>query len=256
MKLGIFQPACGGHDLEHRIGSLRNALRGQSIDLVICPELFATGYHIEERFESQAQPVNGTFFDAFAELAQAHGCAIAYGYPEARDGLPFNSVCVVGPDGSLLANHRKMAQSPHSFEETSFKNGTERTLFEYAGLSLAIAICYEIEFPETARAAAMDGADLLIVPTALVDSWPIVAEKVVPARAFENGIWVAYANHGGSELTHTYLGGSRIVSPAGSEVAVAGQGEELITAEILRTQVQSAQARLPYLRDCAKVKGI
>lgn len=255
MKLGVFQAACGGCDFTTRLDRLNTELSGKDLDLVVCPELFATGYHIENTHQTLAQPAGGVFLQAFGELANHHGCAIAFGYPEASDGLPYNSAAVVGPDGALLANHRKKAQSPHSFEETSFENGSTRTIFPCGDLQVAVAICYEIEFPETARAAAFGGADLLIVPTALVGAWPVVAEKVVPARAFENGIYVAYANHGGAELSYTYLGGSRIVSPGGAELAVAGQGEELIAAEIARDQVQAAQARLPYLRDRTKIKG-
>lgn len=77
----------------------------------------------------------------------------------------------------------------------------------------------------------------------------------MPTRAFENGLWLAYANHGGVELTHTYLGGSRIVSPHGHEVAIAGQGEELLTAELDTNAVKAARNRLPYLRDCAFFEG-
>lgn len=250
MKLGVFQAACDGLDFQHRLTRLDQALQGQHLDLVVCPELFATGYHIARDHRDLGEPVDGRYFHGFAAVAQAHGCAIAFGYPEAA-GQTYNAAAVVGADGALLANHRKRLPSPNSFEETCFANGGTQTLFDLEGMRVAAAICYEIEFPETARSAALAGADLLIVPTALVAAWPVVAERVVPARAFENGLWLAYANHGGRELAESYLGGSRIVAPDGREVAVAGRGEELLIAEIDTEAVSRTRRRLPYLRDCA-----
>jgi predicted amidohydrolase len=253
MKLGVFQAACGGCGFETRLSRLDRALSDAPCDLVVCPELFATGYHIDGLHADLAEPAEGKFFKGFAALAEKHGCIIAYGYPEDAPDGPFNSAAVVSADGQLLANHRKRLPSPNSFEETSFVPSASDTLFEMGGFSVAVAICYEIEFPETARKAAQAGADLLIVPTALVEAWPVVAEQVVPTRAFENGIWVAYANHGGTELAYTYLGGSRIVAPNGTQPAVADAAETLITATIDKDAVKAAQARLPYLRDCIKL---
>jgi predicted amidohydrolase len=250
MRLGVFQADCGGLGLDERLSRLEGALKGQTLDLVVCPELFATGYHLENGHGALAEPSDGRYLDAFSALAKRHEIAIAFGYPEAADRT-YNAAAVVSADGTLLANHRKRLASPGSFEEHSFANGNAPTHFDLAGLRIAVAICYEIEFPETARGAALSGAALLIVPTALVAQWPVVAERIVPARAFENGLWLAYANHSGSELMHEYLGGSRIVAPDGDEVAIAGRSEEMLMAEIDAKAVAKARMRLPYLRDCA-----
>lgn len=253
MKLGVFQAATAGLDLEDRVTRLAAALQGHALDLVVCPELFATGYHIEADHRDLGEPAKGRYFQAVADVAKKNGCAIAYGYPEAAEQT-YNSAAIVGADGALLANHRKRLASAGSFEEASFANGQSQTVFEVAGIQTAVAICYEIEFPETARGAALAGADLLIVPTALVDAWPVVAECVVSARAFENGLWVAYANHGGRELTHDYLGGSRIVAPDGSTAAVAGRDETLIFATVDRQAVQHARERHRFLRNRSKLR--
>lgn len=252
MKLGVFQAACGGLDLENRLTRLDRALREHALDLVVCPELFATGYYIEADHRDLKEPTEGRYFQHIANVARYNGCAIAFGYPEAADQT-YNSAAIVGENGELLANHRKRLASPHSFEEACFANADAQTLFDLAGIRVAVAICYEIEFPETARQSALAGADLLIVPTALVEAWPVVAERVVPTRAFENGLWLAYANHAGRELDHTYLGGSRIAAPDGRQVAVAGRDEELLIAEIDTAAVAAARDRLPYLRDCASL---
>lgn len=119
-------------------------------------------------------------------------------------------------------------------------------------MTISILICYEVEFPEAVRIAAARGAEFVVVPTALVDQWGVVAERVVPARAFENGVWLAYANHAGHENGLDYLGGSKIVAPDGRIEADAGPQEELIVATIDPQRVKAAQQRLPYLRDYKK----
>ena len=86
-------------------------------------------------------------------------------------------------------------------------------------LRIALLICYEIEFPEAARNAALNGADLILAPTALGAQWGVVAHKLVPTRAFENGIFIAYANHAGREGEIEYLGESCIVDPMGNDLA-------------------------------------
>ena len=251
MKLGVFQSACAGLDPRERIGRLDQVITGQDLDLVVCPELFLSGYNVGTDLKRLAEPVDGPSAGAVAQLAQWHGTAIVYGYSEAVDDRLYNSAACITADGNLAANHRKRANSPGSFEEDYFTPGSVPTVFELAGVSVAILICYEVEFPETVRQAARMGAQLVVVPTALVAQWDVVASRIVPARAFENGIWLAYANHAGHENGSTYLGGSRIVAPSGQEAAVAGGDEALIVAEIDIAQVAAAQKRLPYLRDCA-----
>ena len=250
MRIGVFQAACGGLDFDDRLDRLSSALEGQDLDLAVTPELFATGYHIGGRHRALAEPAQGRVFDALAGIARDRRTAIAYGYAEAAGDKVYNAAALVGPDGALLANHRKRRQSPNSFEVSTFDNGDRSTMVELHGVRVAICICYEIELAETARAAALAGADLLLVPTALIDIWDNVAEKLIPTRAFENGLWLAYANHGGEEGGYTYFGGSRIVAPDGREVAVAGQGEELLFAVVDAASVAAARERMPYLRDC------
>jgi predicted amidohydrolase len=113
-----------------------------------------------------------------------------------------------------------------------------------------------VEFPETVRALAKQGVEFLIVPTALNVSWPVVADKLIPTRAFENGIYVAYANHAGSENGLDYYGHSCIATPKGEFAAQAGLDQEIIAAGISVQCVKAAQKRLPYLADVKKINGI
>lgn len=253
MRLGVFQPDCGGMDAAKRLHALEHALVGQRLDLVLCPELFMSGYNIKGSHQGLAEPADGPFAQAVRDLARRHNTAICYGYPEAADGVVYNAALLLGPDGQTLANHRKRIAAPHCFEGDIFTNGAGATLVDFAGLKLAIVICYEVEFPEFVREAAQMGAELLLAPTALVNRWAVVAKHLIPTRAFENGIWLAYANHAGSESGQNYYGNSQIVTPFGEVAAAAGDQPELIQTTITPAVVTDAQTRLPYLADLVKL---
>lgn len=253
MKIGVFQPACGGATRDERLRRLADALTAHPVDLVVCPELFASGYNVGDDLRRLAEPVDGPFGRAITALAEATRAAILYGYPETADGRRYNSAACIGPDGTLLANHRKRLNSPGSFEEDTFDLGSRPTLFTYRGVRIGVVICFEAELSEPTRAAALDGAELIAAPSALVDQWKMVARKLIPTRAFENGVYVAYSNHGGTENGFTYLGESRIVAPDGRDEAVAGTGEEMLVATLDPERVRAAQARMPYLANARRL---
>ncbi len=258
MLTAIFQ--CAGGDLEpaQRLQRLEQAIasaQGGQPELVLCSELFASGYYIGDALLQRAEAVEGPTFQRVSRLAQRLNTAIVYGYPERSEAGIHNAAAFVGADGSLLANHRKCLNAPGGFEESYFIPGDQTTLVDYAGLRIALLICYEIEFPETARQAALAGAHLILAPTALGAEWDVVASRVVPARAFENGVWVAYANHAGHENGIDYLGGSKIVAPDGSIQVDAGPAETLVGCPVTAEPVVAAQRRLPYLRDRDKLPG-
>ena len=152
------------------------------------------------------------------------------------------------PNGMRLGGHRKLAIPP-GFEADHFKRGEGCSLFIYKGLQIATLICYDAEFPETARHVASMGAELILVPTALGAQWDWVSKTMVPTRAYENGVFLAYANSAGTENGMGFLGQSFIAAPNGKELARAGASPELIYAELKREQVTKAQSRLPYLND-------
>ena len=120
----------------------------------------------------------------------------------------------------------------------------------------AMLICYDVEYPEAVRAAAEAGAQIIIVPTALSEQWGVVAHKLIPTRAFENGVWVLYANHAGVENNARYLGNSCIVAPDGTDAIRAGITQQLIIAEIGLEAVTQAQNRLPYLKGVPQIRAI
>jgi predicted amidohydrolase len=120
---------------------------------------------------------------------------------------------------------------------------------EIDGVRLGILICYDVEFPEAVRGLALHGADVVVVPTALMRPYEFVPRVLIPARAYENSVCVAYANHCGREDDLEYPGESCIVGPDGALLARAGDGEEMIRAELTPTMFTRARAFNSFLSD-------
>ena len=181
--------------------------------------------------------------------------AIAYGYAEMFAGDIYNSAQCIDKLGITIGHHRKPLLPP-GFETTLFEQGDACTVLTLGGLRLSILICFDIEFPENARQAATAGVDLIIVPTALGAQWGVVSEKLVPTRAFENGVYIAYANYCGHENNMAYFGGSCIVAPNGNDLARADAEYQILRAYITKDKVVQAQTRLPYLTERLKLAWV
>ncbi|MFE9877031.1 carbon-nitrogen hydrolase family protein [Streptomyces sp. NPDC005784] len=230
--------------------------------LIVTPEMFLTGYAIGDDIARLAEPADGDSADAVAEIATRHGVAVAYGYPEREAGRGegehstadagarvFNSAQLISADGTRLANYRK-THLFGCFEHDHFTPGDQPVVqAELNGLRVGLMICYDVEFPENVRAHALAGTDLLLVPTAQMHPFQFVAESVVPVRAFENQMYVAYVNRTGPEGEFEFVGLSTLASPDGVARARAGRGEELVLADADPVLLAASRETNPYLKD-------
>ncbi|WP_185031090.1 carbon-nitrogen hydrolase family protein [Streptomyces candidus] len=224
--------------------------------LLVCSEMFLTGYAIGEDVRRLAESADGDAADAVADIAARHGLAIVYGYPE-RDGAGgervFNSAQLIDSSGTRLANYRK-THLFGGFEQDHFTPGEQSVVqADLGGLRVGLMICYDVEFPENVRAHALAGTDLLLVPTAQMHPFQFVAESLVPVRAFENQMYVAYVNRTGPEgegaEAFDFVGLSCLASPDGATRLRAGRGEELVVGEVDPELLRSSRETNPYLRD-------
>ena len=233
-----------------QMDALSNAARQaseNSIDVLLCPELFMTGYYIKDQVKLLAESIDGPFISQACQLAAAHNIMLVFGYPEKAGDNVYNAAVVINSNGEIIANFRKL-HLPGEFENSSFKAGDSYTSFDINGIKTSLLICYDSEYPEAVRKLALDDTQLLLVPTALSSPYPIVANKVIPSRAFENGIFIAYADFCGEDNDLAYAGLSCIVDPHGNDLARAGDKEEIIYAQINSDEIAKAQSALPYLR--------
>lgn len=228
------------------------AARAQGADLLVCPEMFLSGYEIgADAAHRLAEAADGPSAQAVAQIAQRHAIALVYGYPErGRDGKVYNAAQLIGPGGRALGHCRK----------THLYGAPDRAMFTagagdeapgvLAGWRIGLGICYDIEFPENARRIALAGADLIVVPTANMLAFDVVARVLVPARAVENQVFVAYANYCGSEGMLAYGGLSCMAAPDGESPTFAGRDEALLFADLSRERLDASRRIYTYLEDC------
>ena len=225
MRLAVYREKSTAGDVAGALELLRRralAAAEAGADLAIFPEMFLTGYNIGDAVFKLAEPVDGPSAGKAADIARTAGVALLYGYPERDGDTVYNSALLIGRDGAPLANYRK-THLYGSEEKRLFAPGDSLMLAELDGLKIGILICYDVEFPEAVR-RALAGAELIAVPTALIRPFDIVARTLVPARAFENQVYVAYAGMCRSEAGLGYCGLSCIVGPDGQDLARAGTG--------------------------------
>ncbi len=215
--------------------------------LLITPEMFVTGYDIGEARVAEFAGLD--LVGLVAQIAKRHGIAILVGLPLGTDHGVVNAAVLIDSSGVPLVAHSKT----HLFgdlDRSMFIQGhTPVSMVEYSGVKIALLICYDVEFPENVRAAALEGAHLVAVPTAQMEPFRFVADHLIRVRAWENQVYVAYINHIGQEGSTAYVGGSSICGPDGSVLAHADRDRALIIADIDTEVVARGQMENPYLED-------
>jgi predicted amidohydrolase len=228
---------------------LPDVVRESGADLVVAAEMITTGYHIGVRTHELAEPADGPTAARLSALAKETGVALAYGYPESDGEHVHNSVQLVDAAGHRLANYRKT----HLFgdlDKAWFAPGDEAVVqADIGGVRIGLLICYDVEFPELVRAHALAGTELLVVPTALMSPYELVADTLVPARAYESQLFVAYANRCDTEQELTYCGRSCVVAPTGEVLARAGAGPGAIAADVTRDALVASRTENTHLAD-------
>jgi predicted amidohydrolase len=251
MKIAMYQGAGKPTEIDDNLEIIhRQAISAadQGADLIILPELFLSGYNIGQTVRKLAEPVGGPACQKVTRFARKANIAILYGYPERQNQDVYNSALLIDRKGVTRANYRK-AHLYGSYEKSCFKPGDALMVTKLDDLNIGMLICYDVEFPEAVRSLAYAGADLIAVPTALMEDYCCVANHVVPARAYENGIFVAYVNRCGVEGDTVYCGRSCLAGPDGGDILRAGQSEELLIADIDKNAIAETRETNPVLSD-------
>ncbi|PBQ16928.1 carbon-nitrogen hydrolase [Pseudomonas congelans] len=234
-----------------RLEQQAQAAAEQGAQVLICPEMFLSGYNIGAQAVAElAQAQDGPAATRIAAIAQACGIAILYGYAErATDRQIYNAVQLIDSQGTRLCNYRKT----HLFSEldkSMFAAGDDHyPVVELNGWRLGLLICYDVEFPENTRRLALAGAELILVPTANMLPYDFVCDVTVRARAFENHCYVVYANYCGSEGEIRYCGLSSICAPDGSRPVLADQDEALLVGTLDKSLLAQARTANDYFLD-------
>jgi len=233
-----------------RMESYAKRASAAGAEVLLFPEASLTGYNnttdVNQRI---AQHANGDSAQAIAQMCIANKIAIAYGFAEKHGSHIYNSVQLIDATGQARMLYRKT----HLWGEqdrTLFTEGDDLVpLIDLNGWRVGMLICYDIEFPENVRRLAIEGAELILTPTALMSPWTTVADLVVPVRAYESQVFIAYANFCGSEYEQLYVGHSCIAGPDGNNLAKASDTEVLLVATLQKSAIATMRTTLPYHRD-------
>jgi 5-aminopentanamidase len=253
VKVALYQGPEQSGDVARNLallGSMVRAAANRGARLLVCAELFLTGYNIgAAAVHRLAEPADGPAAQRVSRLAREAGIAVLYGYPERVGEDVYNAAQLIDRDGRRIANYRKS----HLYGETDRRvfcpGDGEFVKATLDGMRLGMLICYDVEFPEAVRAHALAGVDFVAIPTALMRPYEIVANTLVRCRAYENQVFVAYVNRCGREGEFEYCGLSCVVAPDGTDLARAGAGEELLFADLDIASHRDTRAPNTYLQD-------
>ena len=215
-------------------------------DLVVFPELFLTGYFTRQRTHELAEPADGPSLKALGAHARAHRIAVALGFPEAdrTSDAVYNAVCLISATGQLMGCYRKMHL--YGEEPRYYSAGDRPVVADVAGCPVGLLICYDLEFPESARLAALRGARILVVSSANMSPFEPHQDAYLRSRALENHAFVVIANRVGAEEDVQFFGGSAACDPLGRVCCRAGGEEALLVADLDLSLIQESRRQFDY----------
>lgn len=222
LALAQVQPKLG--DPEANLQTMSEILAAHpEADLAIFPELFLGGYATSD-ISGSAIKLDRAALLRVSELARDSATAVVFGATERTPGGYANSAICVDERGEFTGVYRKT----HLFaaEREAFVAGDELLLVEIKGVKLGLMICFDVEFPEIARALARAGADLLVTISANMHPYGPDHHVFARARALENGLPHAYVNQTGAGEEFVFTGETALVSADGKTLASAGETEE------------------------------
>jgi N-carbamoylputrescine amidase len=250
-----------------RAGDAVRAAADRGAELVCLPELFRTPYFPQTEDSAHfdlAESIPGTTTEYMQKLASdLRVVVIAPVFERRAAGVYHNTACVIDADGSLVGRYRKMhiPEDPLFYEKFYFTPGdTGFHCFDTAVGRVAVLICWDQWFPEAARMVALDGAEILLYPTAIgwvdgEDEEDRVTQReswltVQRAHAIANGLFVAAVNRVGREGNLTFWGSSFACDPYGRLLAQApSDAEDLLVVDCALELIEEKRRAWPFLRD-------
>lgn len=222
-------------------------------DVIVLPELALTGYGAGDAIRDEAEDIEGATVTQLRQLAEEHAITIVTGLALRQEGAVINAALIVQPGRAPLVYAKQHLFGP--YEKALFSAGNKSCeIFEVGGLKAAALVCFDVEFPERMRELAQAGAQVVFVPTALPvgASGRMVAEYVVPTRAFENQVFIVYVDHVGSDGRFIYQGLSCIAAPDGTRIASAPDDQpQLLSATLDPEDFAQSISDNPYLAELA-----
>jgi predicted amidohydrolase len=216
--------------------------------LVVFPELWSTGYALEGAKE-MASVLNSGMFAQVTTVAQQNKISIVGSILEKRGVEVANSAAFFAPNGRMMGVYRKIHLFRLMDEDKWLQPGSSPLAIDLPWGQTALAICYDLRFPELFRLYAADGAKMIVIPA----EWPIERVEhwrtLLQARAIENQCYIVACNAAGKTGEVTFGGHSMIVDPWGKIIVEGGDSPMMLTAEIEMDMVDEVRQRIPIFED-------
>lgn len=238
-------------DVTRNLHTVRAALDqacARDADVIVLPELWSSAYDLEHA-TTHASVLDQGMFATLADLAREYRIAIVGSLLEARNGKIYNTATFHDARGNRVGTYRKLHLVPMLEEDKYLASGDDAEVFDTSFGQCALAICYDLRFPELWRHYALSGARLVLLPA----EWPQKRiahwRALLPARAIENQIFVVACNRVGTSKGETFGGNSMIVDPWGEVLVQGDEREGLLIAQIDLDVVDQVRARVPVFHD-------
>ena len=228
-------------------GRLIDSIPDDDIDLIVLPELFATGFDYEGFPEHIRRA--GEVTDLMKRIAVEAGSHIIFTQIVEDGGRIFNRLFMIGRKGDVIGHYDKTHLFTRAKEDKHFTRGDHLTLFEMEGVKVGPLICYESRFPELSRRLVLDGAQILVYPSQWpefrVDQWT----TLLRARAIENQCFVIGSGVCGGHENSPMGGMSSAFSPFGDLLGEIGKGEGWVVFEMDPVVMNKLRRKIPVLRE-------
>ncbi|XP_077498111.1 omega-amidase NIT2-like [Amblyomma americanum] len=225
--------------------------------LVCLPECFGFPYGVQY-FPKYAESIPGETSEMLSKAAKENGVYLIGGsMAETEDGKLYNTCLVYGPDGKMLAKHRKLhlfdidIPGKITFKESDcFTAGSSLTTFDTPYCKVGLGICYDLRFAQMAQLYAKQGCKLLFYPGAFnMTTGPLHWELLQRGRAVDNQVYVASASPARDEgASYVAWGHSMLVDPLGKVVASADAAEDLVIGDVDLEHLQSVRNQIPITK--------
>ncbi len=251
-----FRVACAQMDiaLGNKEVNLENAVEmvkiaaERKIDLLVLPELFTTGYCLEQA-NMLAEPPKGHSIELLRDLAGRFRMFLVAGsLLERRNQSIFNTCYLIGKDGKLLGYYDKVHLFPPFEEHRYLSAGSEVPIFKTELGLFGIMICFDLRFPELARMLTLNGAQVIFCPAEFPADRISVWATLLRARAIENQVFVVGCNRVGSDGKQLFGGRSAIINPEGVTLAQADEKPQIIEATISLGEIEKVRKKLPLIK--------
>ena len=216
--------------------------------LVVFPELWSTGYALDQGKEL-ASVLNSGLFAEVSTVAAQNKISIVGSMLEKRGQEVANSSAFFAPNGRMLGIYRKIHLFRLFEEDQYLQKGSSPLQIDLPWGKTALAICYDLRFPELFRRYAVEGAVMIIVsaewPLARIDHW----RALLIARAIENQYYVVATNSAGQTGDTVFGGHSMVIDPWGNILIEGGEDPNLLTVDIEMDLVAEVRNTVPVLED-------